>query len=395
LGARHWQAVGDLKKIIRNSGHRGSKLFIFIVVFSSAMLLSVAIVATQKWHGRFSTDSFVGVQKIHSRATPRVGGIAIALSLVVCWLLATPAVQLILGPMLLASIPAFVLGLADDITKKVGVIPRLSATLCSGAMACYLTGIAMQDTGFLPLDMLLQTMPLAILFTAFAVGGVANAVNIIDGFNGLASVAVAIMSGAIGLIAMGLADAPLATVCFSVSACALGFGLVNWPLGKIFLGDGGAYLLGFCLAWVAVLLPMRHEEVNAWATILVCIYPVLEVGFSVLRRHKREGHHPGQPDKAHLHHLLHRRVACHLFPNLDTTLQNSLTSPICWFFVSVPAAWAVVFAENTPLLIMGMAAAIIGYAALYARLTQFRWCFSALTLQTFKVPEQSTGQTPL
>lgn len=357
---------------------------IYIVTFASAALSSVALVATQRWHGCYSIDSLVGVQKIHTKDTPRVGGIAIALSLLVCWLIASPTVRAILGPMLLAGMPAFIFGLADDLTKKVGVLPRLLATMCSGALAWNFTGIAMQDTGVPPLDMLLQFVPLAVLFTAFAVGGLANAVNIIDGFNGLASGAVVVMSAAIGFMALQLADAPLAAVCFSISASALGFGMVNWPLGKLFLGDGGAYLLGFSLAWVAVLLPMRHVEVNAWATILACSYPVLEVGFSVWRRHKRDGHHPGQPDKAHLHHLLHRRVARRLFPNLDATLQNSITSPICWFFAAVPAAWAVVFSENTPLLVIGMMASIFGYAAVYARLTQFRWCFSALTLQTTK-----------
>jgi UDP-N-acetylmuramyl pentapeptide phosphotransferase/UDP-N-acetylglucosamine-1-phosphate transferase len=359
-------------------------LSIYVFTYATAALSSAVLVATQRWHGHYSIDSFVGVQKIHTRDTPRVGGIAIALSLLVCWLLASPSVRSILGPMLLAGVPAFVFGLADDITKKVGVMPRLLATLSSGALAWYLTGIAMQDTGVPPLDMLLQIVPLAVLFTAFAVGGMANAVNIIDGFNGLASGAVAIMSGAIGLMAQQLADPPLAAVCFSISASALGFGMVNWPLGKLFLGDGGAYLLGFCLAWVAVLLPMRHVEVNAWATVLACSYPVLEVGFSVWRRYKREGRHPGQPDKAHLHHLLHRRVTHRLFPNLDATQQNSMTSPLCWFFIAVPAAWAVVFFDNTPLLVIGMMASTIGYAAIYARLTQFRWCFSALTLHTNK-----------
>lgn len=355
---------------------------IYIFTFASAALVSAALVHTQRWHGRYSIDSFVGVQKIHTQDTPRIGGVAIALSLLVCWLMASASVDVILGPMLLAAVPAFIFGLADDLTKRVGVLPRLLATLCSGALAWHLTGIAMQDTGVPALDRLLQIMPLAVLFTAFAVGGMSNAVNIIDGFNGLASGAVAVMSGAIGLMALNLSDAPLATVCFSISASALGFGVLNWPLGKLFLGDGGAYLLGFCLAWVAVLLPMRHTEVNAWGTLLACSYPVLEVSFSVWRRHRRKGHQLGQPDKAHLHHFVYRRVARRLFPKSDTTLQNSMTSPICWFLVAVPATWAVVFAKNTPLLVIGFMAALFGYTAVYARLTQFRWCFSAVTLQT-------------
>ena len=353
----------------------------YLIIFTVTTLSSFALVTTQDWHGHFSTDSTFGVQKIHVHDTPRIGGVAIVLGLAIAWLLATPDVREILSPMLLAAIPAFTFGLAEDVTKKVGVLPRLFATMFSGALAWYLTGVAMRNTGFAPLDWMLTFTPIAVLFTAFAVGGVANATNIIDGFNGLASGAVAIMIGAMGLIALNVGDEHLATVCFMVAVCALGFGAVNWPLGKLFLGDGGAYLLGFLLAWLAVLLPMRNPQLNAWTTILVCAYPVLEVGFSVRRRRNREGHHPGQPDKVHLHHLIHRRLVRHAFPNISATLQNGFTSPLCWLFVATPAAWAIEFAENTSMLALAFAVVIMGYAAIYARLTQFRWCFSARTLR--------------
>ncbi|OGB33295.1 MAG: hypothetical protein A3F78_16505 [Burkholderiales bacterium RIFCSPLOWO2_12_FULL_61_40] len=357
-------------------------MFIYLTIFTVTALAGVALVLTQRWHGHFSMDGTSGVQKHHTVPTPRIGGVAIVAGLLAAWLLVEPDnVADVLGPMLLAGIPAFAFGLAEDITKRVGVLPRLLATMFSGALAWYLTGVAMQDTGFPPLDLLLQFTPLAVLFTAFAVGGVANAVNIIDGFNGLAAGSVAIMLGALGLIALNVGDGALATVCFVLATSALGFGAVNWPMGKIFLGDGGAYLLGFCLAWVAVLLPMRSPQINAWATILVCAYPVLEVVFSVLRRRKRVGHHPGQPDKVHLHHLIHRRVVCKLFPHHSAALKNGLTSVLCWPCAALPAAWGVFYAGNTPMLILGLALVCFGYAALYARLSQFRWCFSALTLQ--------------
>lgn len=354
----------------------------YLFVFAITALAALALVYTQRWHGRFSMDGTVGVQKHHTVPTPRIGGVALVVGLVAAWLLAAPAVRTILGPMLLAGIPAFAFGLAEDITKKVGVAARLLATMCSGALAWYLTGVAMQDTGFPPLDWLLQFTPIAVLFTAFAVGGVANATNIIDGFNGLAAGSTAIMLAAIGLIALNVADPALASVCFVLATCALGFGAVNWPLGKLFLGDGGAYLLGFCLAWVAVLLPMRSPHVNAWATILVCAYPVLEVFFSVRRRRKREGHHPGQPDKVHLHHLIHRRVVCQVLPHQRADWKNGITSALCWPLVALPAAWAVFFATNTPMLVLGFTLVSLGYAGLYARLTQFRWCWSALTLRS-------------
>jgi UDP-N-acetylmuramyl pentapeptide phosphotransferase/UDP-N-acetylglucosamine-1-phosphate transferase len=356
-------------------------MFMYFLVFAVTLLCSVALVLTQRWHGQFSMDGTIGIQKHHTKPTPRIGGLSIALGLIVAWMLVTPEVRAIIGPMLLASLPAFAFGLAEDITKRVGVLPRLLATMFSGLLAWYFTGVSMQDTGLPPLDWLLHFTPVAVLFTAFAVGGVANAINIIDGFNGLAAGATAIMLGAMGLIAMNIGDTPLATVCFIAVVCALGFGAVNWPFGKIFLGDGGAYLLGFVLAWVAVLLPMRHTEINAWATILVCAYPVLEVAFSVRRRRNRVGHHPGQPDKVHLHHLLHRRIICKAFPSMNRVTKNGLTSPLCWLGTALPAALAVAFAENTAVLVIAFAGVLVSYAAVYARLTQFRWCFSACTLK--------------
>jgi hypothetical protein len=134
------------------------------------------------------------------------------------------------------------------------------------------------------------------------------------------------------------------------------------------------------LAWIAILLPMRSPEVNGWATLLVCAYPVLEVGFSVRRRLKRSGQVAGQADKAHLHHFLHRRVVCLALPQLGAPLKNGLTSPLCWMFTLLPAGWAVQFERDTPMLVLGLALAVFAYAGVYARLTQFRWCWSALTV---------------
>ena len=78
--------------------------------------------------------------------------------------------------------------------------------------------------------------------------------------------------------------------------------------GKIFLGDGGAYHFGFAVGCAAVLLVWRNPAIPAWAPLTVCAYPVLEVAFSVVRKFRRTGYHPGQPDRVHLHMLVHRRV---------------------------------------------------------------------------------------
>ena len=352
---------------------------------SIALLVALLLVRTQHWHGHLSMDSDQGVQKFHTSPTPRVGGIAIAVGVVAGYLFANAGSQTLLGPLILAGIPAFAFGLLEDVTKRVSVRTRLLATMGCGVLGWAITGYSITDANVPGLDWLLGFTAISVLFTAFAVGGIANAINIVDGFNGLAAGTVIIILTAFGVMTTALGDYDLALVCLILGCAVAGFLLVNWPLGKIFLGDGGAYFVGFSLAWLAVLILARHAEVSAWAPMLVCGYPILEVGFSFVRKASREGHHPGQPDRVHLHMLLNRRVARKIYPGMSKTLQNGLTSLFAWPCALVPACWAVVFYNNTVALFFGFLVFIVLYKLLYMRLTQFRWCWKSKARTTAKL----------
>ena len=128
----------------------------YAAVFVITMLCSLALARTAHWHGHYSLDSSFGIQNHHTEPTPRIGGLAIVPGLCAAWFLWDEGVRAILGPMLVAALPAFIFGLAEDVSKRVGVLPRLLATMCSGALAWYLTGVAMQNTGLPPLDWLLE-----------------------------------------------------------------------------------------------------------------------------------------------------------------------------------------------------------------------------------------------
>ena len=168
------------------------------------------------------------------------------------------------------------------------------------------------------IDWLLSFYIVALLFTGFAMGGVANAINIIDGFNGLA--AGSLHDHARGLRLRGAPGRrrPGVRAGHALRALVLGFFLVNFPLGKIFLGDGGAYFAGFLLAALGVLLPTRNPETSAWTAILICAYPVIETLASMRRKARRNGHSVGQPDRVHFHMLAHRRYARRLVGRAGT-----------------------------------------------------------------------------
>ena len=89
--------------------------------------------------------------------------------------------------------------------------------------------------------------PFAIFFTIFATVGVVNAFNLIDGLNGLSSYVSISVATSLSIIAFQVGQLQFTIFLALLSAAVLGFFVLNFPLGKIFLGDGGAYTLGHLL----------------------------------------------------------------------------------------------------------------------------------------------------
>lgn len=332
---------------------------------------SWGLISTQHLHGRHSLDIAVGPQKFHSDPTLRIGGLAIFIALVAGYFFSSEPVSQLLGKMLVAGLPAFAAGLTEDLTKRVSVVKRLSATFLSALLAWWLTGYALSHLAVWGLDALLRYLPLSVLFTSFAVAGVANSVNIIDGFNGLASGSVMIALIAIGIMAFDADDLTLFEVCLTVATVIAGFMLFNFPFGKIFMGDGGAYLLGYLLAWIAVMLPARNPEVSVWAPLLACAYPINETIFTMARRFFRKDS-LGQPDSAHLHSLIKIMIVRRHFSELSPWMRNSIVSPFCWAYAAIFAAAGVVLYKQTALLMLTWAASFVVYALLYTLVNRYK-----------------------
>jgi len=264
--------------------------------FVASLLVAIMLVLTKNMHGRYSMDETTGIQKAHKNPTPRIGGIAIVVGVMAAWTVAKPERQAILGPLLLAGLPAFAFGLAEDLTKQVSVMARLLATMSSGVLGWWITGVSITSVDVPWLDPLLGIGLVSVLFTAFAIGGVANAINIIDGFNGLASGFVLLALVGIAGLAYGQQDFSLALASLAVAAAVFGFWLVNWPWGKIFLGDGGSYFGGFALAWACVMLIERNPAITAFAALLATGMDLPEATSEALHYLDRcldEGFRPG------------------------------------------------------------------------------------------------------
>jgi len=329
--------------------------------------IAQALVLSAHKHGHLTMDLPGAVQKFHLDPTPRVGGIAIYVAITASWMLLPGAAEgKLLAGVLLAGMPALLIGLLEDVTKRVSVRTRLLVTMASGGLAATWTGVGINRVDIPLVDAVLAYWPVAVLFTAFCVGGIANAINIIDGFHGLASGTMMISLLAIASVAFSVGDLPLATVAVVVAVAVAGFWLVNFPWGRLFLGDGGAYFSGFTLAWLSVELFARNANVSPWASVLICAYPFVEVVYSIIRR-RRQHRSPGEADRHHLHSLVATCVVQPRLRRLHPNLRNAAVSVLMWVCALVPVIPAIFFPGRPDVLLPCLGGCFLAYHLFYRR----------------------------
>jgi UDP-GlcNAc:undecaprenyl-phosphate GlcNAc-1-phosphate transferase len=278
-----------------------------------AWLVGWFIVRYEHLHRHLTHDAVDGgPQKNHANPTPRIGGVQLVSGLLAGWLMldawGKEPRDHISGLLLLCAAPAFTGGLVEDVTKRVGVKERLLMTMLSGALACWLLGAVVSRLGIPFIDPMLAWLPISIAFSCFAVGGITNSVNIIDGFHGLASGVAIIVAATMAYTAWRVGDTSILNITLALVGALVGFFVWNWPRGLIFLGDGGAYLVGALLAEVSILLVVRHPEISPWYPVLLLSHPIAETIFSIGRRTVRQKTAVGGADNNHLHQLVFRRL---------------------------------------------------------------------------------------
>ena len=354
-------------------------MFSFLVSFVASALLTLLVIKQVKLHGRALDTDFLGVQKVHSHEVARIGGLPIFLAVVTSAAISIWRVPemsgWLLGLLLCASV-AFAAGIVEDYTGNVSASRRLLLTMVAALLGYFLLDarlarIDLPFGGFLAFDYLWLALP----FTLLAVAGIANAVNIIDGFNGLASVVTICMLISLAYVAFQVGDVFVLVAALMVAGATAGFLIWNYPVGLIFLGDGGAYFIGFMLGELALLLVMRNPQVSTWYAALLLIYPAFETLFSAYRRMFLRGKSPAMPDGIHLHSLIFRRIVQWAVGRKEARAlmrRNSLTSPYLWTFSLMAVIPATVFWRHTGILICFCLLFVISYIWLYARIVRFK-----------------------
>ncbi len=251
-------------------------------------------------------------RKVHTDPIPRLAGIGIFLSFLIAVMVVPAVFALFIPgyrfpfslshlPVLLGFILTSAVGLADDF-RSLRARFKFIVQLCAGILVTVggysITAIDMPGIGILELG--IWKYPVTVLWIA----GITNALNFIDGVDGLAGGISSFASLSMGVIFLIQGQPVSALIAFALLGSALSFLIFNVPPARIFMGDCGAYLFGFTLAVLPLLdlgNPVFLGEMSA-AIVLLTI-PILDTAYAIIRRVKQR-RSPLSPDKEHIHHKL-------------------------------------------------------------------------------------------
>ena len=243
-----------------------------------------------------------GVRKIQDRPVPRLGGIAVALAFtavsLVALLVVGPSTGTVVGIIvLLVALAMGLLGFLDD-RRQLSPGVRIFFQAISG-LAVWLVGVRVDVSGFWVVNFVLLVGWVVLVI---------NGVNLLDNSDGLAGSTVFISSvGAVVIAVMGGQEV-VALLGIALAGVVIGFLWHNWAPAKIYLGDSGAYFLGFLLAVLTVQLRPQSlsPPISMLIPILLLLLPIVDTAFVVIRR-VSNGTHPFTAGRDHLSHGLQRR----------------------------------------------------------------------------------------
>lgn len=302
------------------------KFLVFALLATFVASCILALIATHRVrhiaHKLGIVDVPDGQRRLHSGPIPRIGGVAVYITVATVMLIAlitVPSVTALLDhkrvffALIFGSTAVFALGLLDDMIA----LPAWFKFLGEAAIAALMFAAGIRiESFYLPfLGQLSFSMPFSLLLTMLWIVGITNAFNLIDGSDGVAAGAALFSSASLAVVSMIGGNFLGAIAALGIAGATLGFLVFNFPPASVFLGDCGSLFLGFTLATLGVVSTQTSATALAVAIPVVSFgLPILDTSLTLVRRFLR-----GEPlflaDRGHIHHRLRdlghspRRVA--------------------------------------------------------------------------------------
>ncbi len=275
---------------------------IWILIFAIPFLVSVALTPLVRLFAiKIKAVDQPNERKVHQTPMPRLGGLAIFIAVSVALRMFTDLTADPLLPIFLGSLVIILLGIVDDIRPLSARIKLLFQVIA--AIIVVVGGVNIEFINIPLTDKVLNLGNFSYIFTILWIVGITNALNLIDGLDGLATGVASISLATIFVMSLIMGKMTIMIITLVLLAAAVGFLIYNFYPAKIFLGDSGSLYLGYMLATISILGFKNIAVVSFLFPIVILAVPIFDTIFAIIRRF-RNGEAITVADRGHLHHCL-------------------------------------------------------------------------------------------
>lgn len=301
------------------------------------------------------------IQRVHENEVPRLGGLAIYIFLWIIWLFGFLHEKIFFN-ILVSSIPIIVISLKEDLYQNTSPKIRLLYMILSCFIFFNLNPLNLAQINLPLLGNLTSIYPFNIIFFSFSIIIMMNGMNLIDGMNGLLGFSAIFQLLSIALLVIIFGDTEMHNVLILFSIPIILFLIFNFPFGKVFMGDTGAYLYGFINSILVIYFFSKYHSILTWLAVLLLFYPCLELLFSFIRKIKNN-QSPFVSDNEHLHTILYYYLSSKL--NVNKIYANPMTTILLSIFWSSPTFLIFLSYRSIYLTILSLVFLTLVYNLLY------------------------------
>ena len=341
----------------------------FFIIFSLISFFSTFLTAKYSklfFSGSLQDKDFLKPQAFHKKPTSRAGGITIIFLFSFFVLFYFLVFGIFLKDYFTISVLLFFLGFLDDVKIKINPNIRLILMLFLLVICINIFSIQITRSGFQFLNLWLENNIFQICFVLLCFLFVVNGANLVDGFNGLLAIHFLIINTIFLLINLSNQNENISVILSAQIVIVFSFLLFNFPKAKIFLGDGGSYLLGSLIVLNTIKTYELNSEISPFFFAGVLFYLFYEVFFSFIRKTSLKKS-PLKPDRNHLHMLLYDWLA-NIKKVKNSNYLTSLLINTCYLFLQIPLFY---FQNNGLISRYWFFSSITLYTIIYLRLYSF------------------------
>jgi len=263
-------------------------------------------------------------QKIHEGEVPRIGGLLFLSSFLVTHIIIQVNYISLLLPLFIGSLIIFIFSFYEDLKQTLSPYFRLLVLFIGSFIFVYFSKLP--EINISLLFFLKDYHLIKILLFVLSLMLLMNGFNFIDGLNGLSSFNFLSVISCVFYIGFFYNDYVIVSISSSIIIFAILVFFLNFPFGKIFLGDSGSYIYAFFAGALIITLFERQEQLPTLLAMVILAYPITEMLFSIFRK-LYLGYSPLKPDINHLHHLVFKALAGNL--KLRNNLASLIMLPFC------------------------------------------------------------------